>query len=171
MGSRHLSLTPPCMETGIYPSKWKMSNVCPVHKNNSKYDKRNYRPISLLPTLSKIFEKNIFNSIYLYFTKNNLLVGCQSGFIKGDTCVSKLVRIIHSIHENVDANPSLDTKGIFLGMSKAFDKVWHEGLIYKLHSYGIRSNLLNLLKDYLENRRQRVVINGTNSSCKRYFPS
>ena len=95
-----------------------------------------------------------------------MLVNCQSGFIKGDSCVSQLLSIIHSIHENLDANPSLDTKGIFLDMSKAFDKVWHEGLIYKLRSYGIRSNLLNLLMNYLDNRKQRVMINGTNSSWK-----
>ena len=95
-----------------------------------------------------------------------MLVSCQSGFIKGDSCVSQLVSITHSIHENLDANPSLDTKGIFLDMSKAFDKVWHEGLIYKLRSYGVQSNSINLLKDYLNNRRQRVIINGTSSSCK-----
>lgn len=155
-----------CMESGIYPTKWKMSNVYPLHKKNSKYDKANYRPISLLPILSKIFEKLIFDSLYQYLTKNNLLVSCQSGFIKGDSCVSQLLSIIHSIHENLDSNPSLDTKGIFLDLSKAFDKVWHKGLIYKLQSYGIRGNLLKLLNNYLDSRKQRVVINGTSSSWK-----
>ena len=67
---------------------------------------------------------------------------------------------------NLDANPSLDTKGIFLDMSKAFDKVWHEGLIYKLRTYGVQSKLLDLLKNYLNNRKQRVIINGTGSSWK-----
>ena len=141
--------------------KWKMSNVCPIHRKKSKNDKSNYRPISLLPILSKIFERIIFESLYNYFTKNNLLVSCQSGFIKGDSCVSQLLSITHSIHENLDANPSLDTKGIFLDMSKAFDKVWHEGLIYKLRSYGVQSNLINLLNDYLNNMRHMVIINGT----------
>ena len=155
-----------CIETGIYPNKWKMSNVCPVYKKNSKNNKANYRPISLLPILSKIFEKMIFNSLYLYFTENNLLVNCQSGFIKGDSCVSQLLSIVHSIHENLDSKPSLDTKGIFLDLSKAFDKVWHQGLISKLQSYGIEGNLLNLFTNYLDNRKQRVVINGATSSWK-----
>ena len=153
-----------CLMTGIFP--WKMSNVCPIHKKKSKNDKSNYRPISLLPILSKIFEKIIFESLYSYFIKNNLLVNCQSGFIKGDSCVSQLLRITHTIHENLDANPSLDTKGIFLDMSKAFDKVWHEGLIYKLRSYGVQSKLIDLLKDYLSNRKQRVIINGTSASWR-----
>ena len=143
-----------------------MSNVCPIQKKKSKNDKSNYRPISLLPILSKIFEKIIFESLYNYFIKNNLLVNCQSGFIKGDSCVSQLLSITHTIHKNLDANPSLDTKGIFLDMSKAFDKVWHEGLIYKLRSYGVQSKLIDLLKDYLSNRKQRVIINGASSSWR-----
>ena len=155
-----------CLKTGIYPNKWKMSNVCPIHKKKSKNDKSNYRPISLLPILSKIFEKIIFESLYSYFTKNNLLVSCQSGFIKGDSCVSQLLSITHTIHKNLDANPSLDTKGIFLDMSKAFDKVWHEGLIYKLRSFGVQSKLIDLLKNYLSNRKQRVIMNGASSSWK-----
>ena len=155
-----------CMATGIYPSNWKMSNVCPVHKKNSKYNEKNYTPISLLPILSKIFEKTIFDALYNYFTKNELLVRCQSGFIKGDLCVSQLLSIIHSIPENLDSDPSLDTKAIFLDLSKAFDKVWHAGLIYKLRSYGITGNVLNLLRNYLDGRKQRVVVNGTWSSWK-----
>ena len=71
-----------CLVTGIFPGKWKMSNVCPIHKKKSKNDKSNYRPISLLHILSKIFEKIIFESLYSYFTKNNLQVNCQSGFYK-----------------------------------------------------------------------------------------
>ena len=75
-------------ETGIYPNNWKMSNVCPVHKKKSKCDKANYRPISLLPILSKLFEKIIFDVLYHCLMQNSLLVSCQSGFIKGDFYVS-----------------------------------------------------------------------------------
>ena len=143
-----------------------MSNVCPIHKKELRNLKQNYRPISLLPILSKIFERIIFESLYDYFTRNNLLVSCQSGFIKGDSCVSQLLDIIHSIHKNLDANPSIDTRGVFLDMSKAFDKVWHEGLIFKLRSYGIESKLLLLLENYLLNRKQRVILNGVTSYWK-----
>ena len=155
-----------CIREGIFPVKWKMSNVCPIHKKDSKNLKENYRPISLLPILGKIFEKILFDSLYDYFISNKLLNPCQSGFIKGDSCVNQLLAITHEIHKNLDANPSIDTIGVFLDMSKAFDKVWHEGLVCKLQSYGIQSKLLILLKNYLSNRKQRVVINGVTSSWK-----
>ena len=128
-----------------------MSNVCPIHKKESKNLKGNYRAISLLPILSKIFEKIIFDCLYLYFTKYNLLVTCRSGFIKGDSCINQLLEITHTIHKNPGTNPSIDTRCVFLDMSKAFDKVWHDGLIFKLKSYGINPNILFFLKNYLLN--------------------
>ena len=129
--------------------KWKMSNVCPIHKKEAKNLKENCRPISLLPILGEIFEKVLFDSLYDYFINNNLLTPCHSGFIKGDSCVNQLLAITHEIHKNLDANPPIDTIEVFLDMSKAFDKVWHNGLICKLQSYGIQSKLLKLLEDYL----------------------
>ena len=155
-----------CIKDGIFPGKWKMSNVCPIHKKDSKNKKENYRPISLLPILSKIFEKVLFDSLYDYFVTNKFLNPCQSGFIKGDSCVNQLLAITHEIHQNLDANPSVDTVGVFLDMSKAFDKVWHKGLLCKLQSYGIDSKLLSLLNNYLSNRKQRVILNGVTSSWK-----
>ena len=89
----------------------------------------------------------------------------QSGFIKGDSCVNQLLAITHEIHKHLDANPSIDI-GVFQNMSKAFDKVWRKGLIFKLKSYGIQSKLLQLLENYLVNRKQRFVINGVTSSWK-----
>ena len=104
--------------------------------------------------------------MYDYFIANKFLTPCQSGFIKGDSCVNQLVAITHEIHSNLDANPSVDTIGVFLDMSKAFDKVWHKGLICKLKSYGVQSKLLSLLNDYLSHRKQRVILNGVTSSWK-----
>ena len=143
-----------------------MSNVCPIHKKDSKNLKKNYRPISLLPILGKLFEKIIFDSLYGFFTRNNFLNSCQSGFIRGDSCVNQLLSITYDIHQNIDANPSIDTIGVFLDMSKAFDKVWHNGLLCKLNSYGINGKLKSLLESYLTNRRQRVILNGLASSWK-----
>ena len=121
-----------CIREGIFPDMWKMSNVCPIHKKESKNLKENYRPISLVPILGKMFEKVLFDSLYDYFTNNNLLTPCQYGFIKRDSCVNQLLAITHEIRKNLNANPSTDTIGVFLDMPKAFGKVWHNGLICKL---------------------------------------
>ena len=148
------------LRTGIYPNLWKKANVIPIHKKDSKNLLKNYRPISLLPICGKIFEKCIYNTIYSYFENNNLFSPYQSGFRKQDSCVSQLLAITHEIFNNFNASPSLETRGVFLEISKAFDRVWHEGLLFKLQSYGIQGPLLNLIKSFLSNRLQRVVLNG-----------
>ena len=144
----------------------KKANIIPVHKKESKSILKNYRPISLLPVCGKIFEKCIFNSIYSYLESNDILSKSQSGFRKGDSYTSQLLAITHEIHSNFDAYPSLITRGVFLDISKAFDRVWHEGLLYKLKSYGINGPLLTLIKNFLTNRFQRVVLNGQVSDWK-----
>ena len=79
--------------TGIFPDNWKKGNIVPVHKKENKSLVKNYRPISLLPICSKIFEKLIYNSLSQYFMVNDLLVKCQSGFLPGDSCISQLLCI------------------------------------------------------------------------------
>ena len=154
------------LKSGIFPEKWKKANIIPVHKKEKKNILKNYRPISLLPVCGKIFEKCIYNSIYSYFESNNILSKSQSGFRKGDSCISQLLAITHQIYTNFDAYPSLETRSVFLDISKAFDKVWHVGLLYKLKSYGINGPLLTLIKIFLTNRFQRVVLNGQTSNWK-----
>ena len=124
---------------------------------------KNYRPGSLLPIFSKLFEKCIYDTLYGYFESKSLFSSCQSGFRKGDSCVSQLLSITHDIFKGFDANPPLDTRGTFLDISKVFDRVWHDGLIFKLRSYGVSGNLLALLQDFLSGRVQRVVLNGHKS--------
>ena len=143
---------------------WKRGNIVPVHKKENKSLVKNYRPISLLPICGKIFEKIIYNSLFQYFKVNDLLVKCQSGFLPGDSCVSQLLCISHEIYKSFDCNPSLETRGVFLDISKAFDRVWHEGLLFKLKSNGIDGPLFSLLENYLRNRKQRVVLNGQTSN-------
>ena len=154
------------LQSGIYPNKWKRANVVPVHKKDSKHFLKNYRPISLLPICGKIFEKCIYNTLYSYFESNNIFSSCQSGFRKKDSCVSQLLAITHEIFKNFDACPSLETRAVFLDISKAFDKVWHEGLLFKLESYGIKGPLLTLITSFLTDRFQRVVLNGQCSTWK-----
>ena len=143
---------------------WKRGNVIPCFKKGDKSLVKIHRPVSLLPILGKIFEKCIFDNLYSYFEVNNLLSEYQSGFRKGDSCTAQLLAIVEDIFKNFDANPSIDTRGVFLDISKAFDRVWHEGLVFKLKSYGINGNLLGMIKDFLSERLQRVVINGQTSS-------
>lgn len=152
--------------TGNYPEQWKKAHVVPVHKKDNKNLLNNYRPISLLPICGKIFEKCIYNTLYSYLENNNIFSHCQSGFRKNDSCISQLLAITHDIFKNFDACPTLETRGVFLDISKAFDRVWHEGLIFKLKSYGIKGPLLSLIASFLSDRFQRVVLNGECSTWK-----
>ena len=89
-----------------------------------------------------------------------MLTPHQSGFRPNDSCVYQLISIVHNIYPYLDHNPSLEIIGNFLDISKAFHKVWSEGLLYKLESLGISGNLLNLFRSFLNDRHQRVVLNG-----------
>ena len=147
------------IKSSYYPDIWKKSYIIPVHKKNDKQLVNNYRAISLLPIFGKIFEKIIFNRIYNFLSEENLLNNNQSGFRPSDSCVNQLLSITHEIYEAFDCNPTLEVRSVFLDISKAFDKVWHEGLLYKLKSMGISGKLIKLLENYLSNRLQRVVLN------------
>ena len=96
--------------------------------------------------------------------EKRLLNPNQSGFRPSDSCANQLFAITHEIFETFDCNPPLEVRSVFLDMSKAFDKVWHPGLLYKLDSVGISEELYNLLENYLSGRFQRVVLNGQTSS-------
>ena len=152
-----------CIKSGSFPYTWKKSNVIPVHKKNDKQLINNYRPVSLLPIFGKIFERIIFNNIYKYLDEHNLLNPNQSGFRPKDSCVYQLLEITHNIFSSFDCNPTLETRAVFLDISKAFDKVWHEGLVFKLKSVGISGNLLTLMESFLSERYQRVLLNGQSS--------
>jgi hypothetical protein len=122
----------------------------------------NYRPIALWSTISKIFEKVIYKSLYEFCVLHNLLISENSGFKKNDSTINQLIAITHKIYKAIDSGH--DVCAIFLDVSKAFDKVWHEGLIFWLKQIGICDNLLLLLINYLDSRSQKVVLNGTSSS-------
>ena len=149
---------------GTFPDTWKMANIIPVHKKEEKNIVKNYRPISLLPIFAKVFEKLLFSSLFPHFHDNDLFTKCQSGFMSGDSCISQLLSIVDEIQSSFDCNPPVDTRAIFLDISKAFDKVWHQFLLSRLKSYGVEGSLFRLLGNYLENRKQRVILHGQCSS-------
>ena len=102
-----------------------------------------------------------------FLEEYSLLCPHQSGFRSSDSCQSQLLSIVHDIYASFDQSPTLEVRANFLDISKAFDKVWHKGLIFKLEHIGISGNLLSLLKSFLNNRFQRVVLNG---QCSNWSP-
>ena len=146
--------------SSTYPDMWKLANVTPIFKKGDKQLIKNYRPISLLPICGKMFEKIIFNNLYSNLNANNLITKNQSGFRPGDSTTNQLLYLVDEIHKAFEDRKSLEVRAVFLDISKAFDKVWHDGLILKLEQNGISGSLLKLFKNYLHNRKQRVVLNG-----------
>ena len=138
-----------CIDTGTFPDIWKRSNIIPVHKKGDKQIVDNYRPVSLLPIFRKIFEKLLFSSIMDFLTFYNLLNSNQSGFRPNDSSESQLLSIVHDIYSLFDCHPSLEVESIFLDISKAFDRVWHKGLLYKIQSIGISGTPLELIGSFL----------------------
>ena len=157
------------IHTGIFPNKWKEANVTPVHKKKDKQLVSNYRPISLLPLFAKIFERIVFKNLYNFFIDNNLITKNQSGFRPGDSGTNQLLSFVHEIHQAFNDGRCLEVRSVYLDLSKAFDKVWHEGLIFKLKQNGVDGNLLKLFTNYLSNRKQRVVLNGQTSDWAPIF--
>ena len=99
--------------------------------------------------------------MFEFFTANNLISKNQLDFRPGDSCINQLLSITHEIYQSFDDN--LEVRAVFLDISKAFDKVWHKGLIFKLKQNGISDNILNIITDFLSSRKQQVVLNGQTS--------
>ena len=118
-----------CINNGSFPHRWKHANVQPVHKKNARQDKSNSRPISLLPICGKIFEKIVFDSLYNFFTSNNLIYENQPGFRPGDSTINQLLAITTEIFNSFETLN--ETRAVFLDMSKAFDNSGMKVLLKK----------------------------------------
>ena len=150
------------LRSGTFPNSWKKSNICPVFKKLDRQQVENYRPISLLCNTSKILERLVFNKLYEYLVSNGLLTSRNSGFKKKDSTTSQLLSICHKIYNGLDSKKFV--RMVFLDASRAFDKVWHTGVIFKLKQFGITGSLLKWFHSYLSDRVQRVVLEGHESS-------
>ncbi len=150
------------LNDGIFPTIWKLSHISPVYKKLEKHFRENYRPVSLLSCISKVMERVVFNVMYAFFKKHGLLTERNSGFKENDSTVNQLIHICNNIYKGLDL--SKDVCLVFLDVSKAFDKVYHRGLMYKLEQMGISGNLLKWIESYLNGRSQKVVINGVESN-------
>ena len=115
-----------CLANGIFPPDWKKDNIVPVYKKNDK-QRLNYRLI--LPICSKIFERLILNEMFGYFIENDLISQHQPGFKSEHSCIIQFLSITHEIYQSFDEG--FDVRSVFLDICKAFDKAWHNGIIFQ----------------------------------------
>jgi hypothetical protein len=152
------------LEQGIFPDEMKCARVIPLYKSGDSKLINNYRPVSILPILSKVFERVIYNRLHKFIDDNNLIYNLQFGFRAKYNTTMALLTLIDKIVAGIDKNEM--TLGTFLDFSKAFDTVNHKILIRKLHKYGIRGIANNLINSYLSNRKQFVSFNNVLSEAQ-----
>ena len=148
--------------TGVYPNIWKLAHITPIFKAKLKSDKTNYRPISILPTLSKIAESVIHKRLLDHLISNNIISKHQAAYIPRDSTSQQLLSMIHQIKMTMASNKI--AHGVFLDVSSAFDAVWHAGLLRKLEQLNIKGDVLNLFTSYLSQRRAVTTIEGKQST-------
>ena len=147
--------------TGIFPDKLKLAKIVPIFKKNDKHTFENYRPISILPSISKIFEKIVFHQLFTYFSKNNYLDSNQYGFRNLHSTEHAVLEIVDRALIQIDKGNS--AIAIFLDLSKAFDTLDHNILISKLNYYGIKNVPLKWFENYLDNRKHYTEVDQTKS--------
>ena len=158
------SLLNQSLRLGIFPDIWKDALVCPIPKGGNSASVSNYRPVSLLRCLEKVPERVVFKHLFNHFRDNGILSPLQSGFIPGDSTTNQLTFLYNSFCQALDSGKEVHV--VFCDVSKAFDRVWHKGLLCKLRAAGVSGNLLSWFSSYLSGRRQRVIIPGTQSDWK-----
>ena len=146
------------LSTGVFVENWKDAKVIPIYKEGNKRTLGNYRPISILPIISKVFEKEIFTQLYKHLNENCLISKFQSGFRPGHSTITALIQMCDNWYENMD-NGKL-TGVVFLDIRKAFDSIDHVILLEKLAFYGVSQLELAWFQSYLSNRQQQCQING-----------
>ena len=142
------------INTGIFPDVLKFAKIIPLHKKGDVNLISNYRPISLLPTISKIVERAIYNQLFIYFTGNNLLSEQQYGFRAKHSTELAAIKLVDYINKEMDNKHT--PVNIYIDLSKAFDTINYEILLYKLEYYGVTGVPLELLKNDLTNRKSYV---------------
>ena len=132
--------------------------MTPIFKKDDPSVVSNYRPISLLSAVGKVLEKVVHKHLFNYIRDHKILSDLQSGFIPGDSTVNQLVDINNTFCKSLDEGK--EVRAVFCDISKAFDRVWHRGLLFKLESVGVSDYLLLWFKSYLADRKLRVVLPG-----------
>ena len=143
--------------TGIVPNKLKTAKVIPLYKNENPELFANYRPISILPSISKILERLMYNRMYNFLAEHNIISKKQSVFRENYSTYMAIIDLVDKISNSIDIKKH--SIGIFLDLSKAFDTIDHQILLRKLQRYGVRGIACDWFKSYLENRVQYVSYN------------
>ena len=143
--------------SGNFPVKLKLTTITPILKKGSRFDKDNYRPISVLSSFSKVFEKAMYHRLYNYLEESRILYPLQFGFREKCSTTHALVSITESIHQSID-NHKFGC-GVFIDLKKAFDTVNHSILLTELEHYGVRGIVHDWFKSYLSQRKQFVNVN------------
>ena len=157
--ARLCSLFNICFNTAVIPSEWKIAKITPLPKSGNSKLVSNYRPISLLPLLSKIMEKIIHERIYNHLDRNNLLDSRQGGFRPKHSTVRSCSYFVNDLYSAI--NDGQFTIAVFIDAMKAFDTVNHKILLQKMAKLGIKGKLLELIQNYLTGRHQRTIANNT----------
>jgi len=152
------------LKEGRIPDDWRTANITAIFKKGDRKAPGNYRPVSLTSILCKLMEQFVKESIVEHITLNKLVCEEQHGFVKGKSCVTNLLETIDSWTTSIDNNQPVDA--IYLDFRKAFDKVPHKRLVAKLKLYDIDHDTVRWVEDFLTNRKQRVVVNGTESDWR-----
>lgn len=149
----------------IFPDIWKEADVIGIHKpGKPRNQPASYRPISLLNTFGKIYEKLLLSRLKTVVTTKNLLMEEQFGFRAKHSCVQQVHRLTEHVLVGFHRKRPRGTGALFFDVAKAFDRVWHGGLLYKLYQLGVPDRLVHIIRDFLSNRRFRYRVEGTRSS-------
>uniref|UniRef100_A0A8B9CU89 Reverse transcriptase domain-containing protein n=1 Tax=Anser brachyrhynchus TaxID=132585 RepID=A0A8B9CU89_9AVES len=150
--------------SGEVPVDWRLANVTPIYKKGQRVDPGNYRPVSLTSVPGKLMEQIILSVITLHLQGNQAIRPSQHGFMKGRTCLTNLISFYDQVTRLVDEGKAVDV--VYLDFSKAFDTVSHRILLKKLAARGLDWRMLCWVKNWLDGRAQRVVVNGAKSSWR-----
>ena len=144
------------IDSGTCPLLWKKADITPIYKKGDASQVSNYRPISLLPAMCRLFERILADDINFHLHHNRLITDAQYGFVKGRSTELQLLNCSKMWINAIDSNKFVDT--VYIDFSKAFDTVSHRKLLHKLTNYGISGNILQWFSSFLCNRKQRVKI-------------